>query len=483
MSEKKPLSSKDRKRLEKQRKNAVKQAQKYHKEQEKKSKKSSRKTSNSKIEAAINSRPKRRDENLSREEKFRRESEKKIRNLKPKDYDDGYYIDEYGERKKQERRAKEIHDQEKEVIRRRKKSLTSSQVKHRRIAVYSAIFAVVLIVGAVLCLTVLFKTEKITVEGNKYYSEEQIIAFSGVEMQENIFIAAITGTPEKITENLSYIEDTKINFSVPDTVIIKITNAVPAYVIKNGSNYLLVSTKGRILEEIAENKDKLPELKCDKLKSTKVGDYVSFNDENVPEILEEISESIRKNKVEKVVGFDVSDTSQITLDYDHRIKINIGLPEDIDYKIRTAMAIINEKLDPNGTGTISGTLDVSACSTTKVSHFKPAEPTTQPTTQPSTTAPVDSNSTGIDDNYTWDDGTGDDSYSDDSYSDGSYSDNSYADDTYTDDSYADGAYTDDSYSDGYSDSSADSGYSDEPYYDDSYSGDTYFNDTADTGYE
>ncbi len=483
MSEKRSLSSKDRKRLEKQRKNSAKQAQKYHKEQEKKSKKSSRRTSNSKIEAAINSRPKRRDENLSREEKFRRESEKKIRNLKPKDYDDGYYIDEYGERKKQERRAREIHNQEKEVIRRRKKSLTSSQVKRRRIAVYSVIFAVVLIVGAVLCLTVLFKTETITVEGNKYYSEEQIVSFSGVEMQENIFIAAMTGTPDKITESLSYIEDAKINFSVPDTVIIKITNAVPAYVIKNGSNYLLVSTKGRILEEIAENKDKLPELKCDKLKSTKVGDYVSFNDENVPEILEEISESIRKNKVEKIVGFDVSDTSQITLDYDHRITIKIGLPEDIDYKIRTAMAIINEKLDPNDTGTISGTLDVSACSTTKVSHFKPAEPTTQPTTQPATTAPVDSSSTGIDDNYTWDDGTGDSAYYDDSYSDGSYSDDSYADDAYTDDSYADGTYTDDSYSDGYTDGSADSGYSDDSYYDDSYSGDTYYDDTANAGYE
>ncbi len=483
MSEKRPIYSKDRKRLEKQRKNSAKQAQKYHKEQEKKSKKSSRRTSNSKIEAAINSRPKRRDENLSREEKFRRESEKKIRNLKPKDYDDGYYIDEYGERKKQERRAREIHNQEKEVIRRRKKSLTSSQVKRRRIAVYSAIFAVVLIVGAVLCLTVLFKTETITVEGNKYYSEEQIVSFSGVEMQENIFIAALTGTPDKITESLSYIEDAKINFSVPDTVIIKITNAVPAYVIKNGSNYLLVSTKGRILEEIAENKDKLPELKCDKLKSTKVGDYVSFNDENVPEILEEISESIRKNKVEKIVGFDVSDTSQITLDYDHRITIKIGLPEDIDYKIRTAIAIINEKLDPNDTGTISGTLDVSACSTTKVSHFKPAEPTTQPTTQPATTAPVDSSSTGIDDNYTWDDGTGDSAYYDDSYSDGSYSDDSYADDAYTDDSYADGTYTDDSYSDGYTDGSADSGYSDDSYYDDSYSGDTYYDDTADAGYE
>lgn len=445
MGDRNQISAKDKKRLEKQRKIVAKQAQKYHRDQEKKAKKSSLGKPKSKIEAAINAQPKRQDEHLSREEKFRRESEKKIRNLKPKDYDDGFYIDEYGERKKQERRAKEIHEQENEVIRKRKKPLTRKQIKRRRIAIYSAIFTVVLIVGIVLSLTVLFKTEKIEVEGDKYYTKEQIIAFSGVESQENIFIAAMTGTPEKITQSLSYVEDASIVFSIPDTVIIKITDAVPAYVIKNGNGYLLISTKGRILEEISENADKLPELKCNELKSTDIGDYVSFEDNNIPKILEDVSQSLEKNQVENITGFDVTNTSNITIDYDHRIQINIGLPEDIDYKIRTAMAIINEKLDPNHTGTITGTLDVSACNTTKMSHYKPAE-TTQPptTTQPETTVPAD-NYTYTDDSYTWDnDYTGDDGVS----SDDTYSDDTYTDDNgYSDDAGGGDAYYDDTYAD------------------------------------
>ena len=47
-------------------------------------------------------------ENMSREEKFRRKGKAKIKNLKPKDYEDGYYVDEFGEKQKQEKRAKEI---------------------------------------------------------------------------------------------------------------------------------------------------------------------------------------------------------------------------------------------------------------------------------------------------------------------------------------------------------------------------------------
>ena len=234
-----------------------------------------------------------------------------------------------------------------------------------------------LVIGVVLSLTVLFKTEKIEVEGDKYYYEDQIIAFSGVELQQNIIVGAFSSTPENISANLPYVEKAEISFSIPDTITIKITDAVPSYVIKNGDKYLLISS-----------------------------------------------------------AFDVTDTANITLEYDKRITINIGLPEDIDYKIRTAMMIINEKLDPNNTGTIAGKLDVSSCNTTKVSRYKPAE-TAPPTTVPATTAPADYSDGNqyYDDSYTWSDNT---------YSDGGYVDNGtnnygepYDSNTYADDGTSD----------------------------------------------
>lgn len=417
----KEISSKDRKQLAKQRKSAAKQAQKFHKEQEKKAKKSSSassKRSSSKIEQAFNSRKPVKFENISREEKFRRESDKKIRNLKPQDFEDGYYIDEYSERIKQERRAKQIHEQESEVIHRINKPLTAKQIRIRRIMISVSILLIVLVIGAILSLTVLFKTEKIVVEGDDYYYDEQIIAFSNVKLQQNIFIASLGSTPEEICENLPYVEEAKVSFSIPDTVTIKITDAVPSYVIKSGNDYLLVSSKGRILDSATENTDRLPELTCGELKSTEIGQYVSFSDESIPDILQDVSESIRANKVENITGFDVTDPANITLNYDNRITINLGLPEDIDYKLRTAMAIINDKLDPNNTGTVTGTLDVSTCNTNKVSRYKPFEETTVPsTTVPETTAPAYDDGTWTDDS-TW---TDDGAWTDDGtvYSDGS----------------------------------------------------------------
>ena len=420
MSENRELTQKEKKQLAKQRKNAAKQAQKYHKEQEKKAKTSSaksKKPSSSKIEEAVNSRRITNFENISREERYMRESEKKIRNLRPHDFKDGYYIDEYGARQKQQRRAKEIHEQEAEVVRRLKKPLTQKQIRLRRAVIYSAIFAVVLIIGTVLSLTVLFKTEKIEVEGDKYYYEDQIIAFSGVEYQQNIFVEAISADAENISKNLPYVEKAEVTFSIPDTVIIKITNAVPSYVIENGNEYLIISSNGRILDSAANNADNLPLLKCEELDSVKPGDYVSFSDDNIPEILETVTESLKANDVKNITAFDVTDTANIMLVYDNRITINLGLPEDIDYKIRTAITIINDNLDPNNTGTVEGVLDVSSCNSNKISRFKPAE-TTEPSTsstQPSaqaqsqteTTVPVteSENYQDYSDSYVWNEST------------------------------------------------------------------------------
>ena len=278
--------------------------------------------------------------------------------------------------------AQNIREQENEKVKRLKKPMTSSQIKKRRIMASVITCGVVLVIGIILSLTVLFKTEKIEIEGDSFYSEEQILSFANVALQSNIFVGKMTATPDKIAEKLPYVESAKVDFVIPDTIKITIQDAVPSYVIVNDGKFLLISSKGRILDVMTDNSSNYPVLSSSALQTTTIGDYVSYSDENVPVILEEISDSLSKHEFKGITGIDVTNTANIKLVYDNRIAILLGLPEDIDYKIRTAMAIITEKLDPNKTGAIYGTLDVSSCSTNKTSRFNPNETiavTTAPT--------------------------------------------------------------------------------------------------------
>ena len=445
------MDSKEKKQLAKQRKETARQAQKFHKEQEKQNKKSSAKSgktdgSKSKIKEAVNARRRKRrqerPEYLSREEKYLIEGEEKLRNLQPQDHEDGYFVDEYAEKQRQEKRAKQIRKQENEVIYRNKKPLTRKQIRIKRILISSAIFAAVLIIGVILSLTVLFKTEKIEVEGDIYYDKDQIISFSNVAPQQNIFIGSWNSTPKDIVNNLPYVEDAKISFSIPDTITIKVTNAVPTYAVKDGSTYLIVSSKGRILETEGNKTEDLVELKCGEIKNKKKGEYIDLGGDSVYEILHSVAKSFADNGIDKVTGFDITSLSEITINYDNRIDINIGLPEDIDYKIKTAFTIINEKLDPNKTGTVTGTLDVSTCNKNKISHYKP-NPTTAPTV-PATTAPV----TTPDYGDTYDNGG---YYDDGTYDNGGYYDNG--------NTYDNGGYYDDgnTYDGGYDNGGYDNG--------------------------
>ena len=238
-----------------------------------------------------------------------------------------------------------------------------------------------LIIGVVLSFTVLFKTEHINVEGDVYYEKQQIIDFSNVVEQQNIFIGTWNSTPEEIVKNLPYVESAQVDFQVPDTITITVKNAVPSYAIQDDDGYLIVSSKGRILDRTTYKTDDLVELKCGEIRDKTKGTYIDFGDDSVSEILHSVAKSFAANNVENITGFDITNLSGIIINYDNRIDINIGLPDDIEYKIKTAFTIINEKLDPNHTGTVSGTLDVSTCNKNKMSRYKPS-PTIAVTTSP-----------------------------------------------------------------------------------------------------
>ncbi len=423
------MDSKDKRQLAKQRRETAKQAQKFHREQQKQHKKPSERlpkteASNSKITEAVNKRRAKlreeRSENLTREEKFRREGEKKLRNLRPQDHEDGYFIDEYAEKRRQERRARQIRRQEREVIRRNKKPMTAKQVRIKRILISAGLFAAVLVIGVVLCLTVLFKTEKINVIGDIYYEREQIIGFANVAEQQNIFIGTKNSTPGEIVKNLPYVESAQVDFEVPDTINITVKNAVPTYAIKDGDGYLIVSSKGRILDNANYITEDLIELKCGEINTKTKGEYIDFGDDSVSDILHSVAKSFSAYGDGKITGFDISNLSNIIINYDNRIDINIGLPDDIEYKIKTAFTIIDEKLDPNKTGTVAGTLDVSTCNKNKISRYKPAPiaPTTVPlATQPPTDSGYSGNSVN--------------DYAQESNTNSSNQDVAYAESTYT----------------------------------------------------
>lgn len=315
---------------------------------------------------------------------------------------DDFYVDERAERKKAIKHEK----QQKSRAKKRKPKMPPTPLmrKVKNIVTSCLIVTVVLIVCVVLSLTVLFKTQNYEISGNTKYEESEIIKTCGITKKENIFLANKNVAEKRLVKNYPYIEEADVSFNIPDTITIDIKEAVPAYIVKiSDQNLLVCSSKGRILEKATSKKGyDLPMFVGSDKASGDVGDYVAYEDEKTLDIINSVVTVFTDNGYTGITEIDATDTANITFTYDDRIKVKLGLPEDISYKVRTAMTIIIEKLDLNGTNTTEGELDVSNCNNTKKSYFREqslidAQAETVAPTESETTAHVDNDYDGYDD--------------------------------------------------------------------------------------
>lgn len=250
------------------------------------------------------------------------------------------------------------------------KELTRKQRKRRTQITYVVTFFVIVAVAALLSFTVMFRTNEIIVENidSVPYSDSEIIAQSGLKLRSNIFTSKKKLAVKNIVESFPYIEDAEVTFKIPGTQVIKLEPAIPSYEVAVNGGFAIISERGRVLEINKNQMSDIPLLKGLKVTDTEVGQYISFEKSSTQQILDEVISSINENNVPLIYGIDISNAASIKLNYDNRITILIGLPEDVGYKLRTAMAIINNEL----AATDKGNLDVSlANGDRKASYFTP----------------------------------------------------------------------------------------------------------------
>ena len=81
-----------------------------------------------------------------------------------------------------------------------------------------------------------------------------------------------------------------------------------------------------------------------KLKKADLGQNLIFSDDEVSENLHQIFDTLEKNGLREVSKIDMSNAKHVQAQYNKKIDIQLGTLEKLDYKIKTASEIINNKL-------------------------------------------------------------------------------------------------------------------------------------------
>ncbi|MDO5303722.1 MAG: FtsQ-type POTRA domain-containing protein [Clostridia bacterium] len=111
------------------------------------------------------------------------------------------------------------------------------------------IFVLVIVAIGVFLNSPFFDIKNIEVEGNRYYSDSQVINMGGAVKGNNLFWGAGAGDIKKNLKDDPYFTDVKIKRRLPDTLVIAVTERDQTAAVKYGDRYIVVDSEGTILRK------------------------------------------------------------------------------------------------------------------------------------------------------------------------------------------------------------------------------------------
>ncbi len=187
--------------------------------------------------------------------------------------------------------------------------------------------------------------------GNSYLSKERIIELSGVNPGENIFSISKLKTIDTLEAN-PYIEEVNIDKKLPSTLVLKVVERAPAFIITNGERYAYLSSQGYILEIVDQDPLTLPQLIGLKevIETMTVGNRLGEEDlKQLNKILNVYESAKRYEIAELITAIDVSNDENFTLVMEHEgKKVYLGDCSDLNTRMLELQVILRREQGHRG---------------------------------------------------------------------------------------------------------------------------------------
>lgn len=266
------------------------------------------------------------------------------------------------------------------------RSINKKKVKRRRkakrVAFLIALAITIMSVGVVLVLSVFFKINTITIKGDRVYSNEEIIAKSGIEIGDNLFRVYEDDLQEDLSKSLPYIKSVSLERKLPDTLVItiKATREVAAF--QFGAGFILVNAEGKVLDRDATMlRDNVAVVNGASLKGAPEGERIIVGSAEETDDFVAVLKGIYESGIKSITEINITKNGEYELKYDGRITIKIGSIENVTIKLKRAVAALEKEDEINMYS--EGVLDLK---TEPYAYFDPGEE--EPVKKPTTTVPV-----------------------------------------------------------------------------------------------
>ena len=151
---------------------------------------------------------------------------------------------------------------------------------------FTRIFIILGVIIAVIAfsLSSFFTVDTIDVQGNKYFTDEEISNMAHASTGQNIIYKLNKGNMLNYLEKNPYIEEARVYRKLPSTIVINVKERIQIAALTYGDQFLIIDNKGTLLR-MTKTKPKLTIVTGFKVKKVKLGETVEVNS---PDLFKEL---------------------------------------------------------------------------------------------------------------------------------------------------------------------------------------------------
>lgn len=182
-----------------------------------------------------------------------------------------------------------------------------------------------------------------TLPGSAYYTEEEIVAASGVQLGDSLVNISKTDIARAVEKMLPYVGKVTVKRAYPSTLRLTVEDTNAYFAVESGT-FILLDKNFKVLTvtpDLPENCAKLVGLSVSKALA---GDEISFTDNTFKDRINTLVSACEQAGLDHITKINLSNIANVQMVFNNRITVTVGTVTKLDDKLATAKKTIEAEL-------------------------------------------------------------------------------------------------------------------------------------------
>lgn len=222
---------------------------------------------------------------------------------------------------------------------------------------------VLICLSIVVAMSIFFRVSTVEVEGNEDYTDQEIVAATGIDAGDNLFFLNRISAISRMMARLPYIQEASVSRVLPDKVVITVKESNAIATVQSETSAWMIDRNCKMMTAVTESEAMglIPVTGITAVLPN-VGDPIqpAEGDEGRIEYLSEILLEIEVRGLQsRISKIDITDPSNPVLRFDDRFDVKLGDKGDTIRKFGLFLSA-SEQLASGDIGVIDLSLDENA---------------------------------------------------------------------------------------------------------------------------